>query len=408
MALGFGVPNFRWITTPRVGQGSERVAQFIDQIPKALMDPLTAKELESGLYSPPPDPRICFTGTLDDAQTFLQKTSPIASCKNCPIAQWTDGIPVVVPTEEKVKDMLTGTSHRPEEYIVYTSTANISLSTSGIVVAVKKGDPRMFLPMSWGTTVEKIAVNAVMAGCKSNYLPVVLASADTGLNYTTTNGGASYTLSMAGPIVKQLGINSKQPFQLGNIPLMTIGRAYDLMMINIGGAAQGSSNTNLGSPGNRTGMCVAEDADSLPPGWEPDNTMGTYVNADGKSTNLTASSSIVRTGGGATIVWCNTSPQAITDLNQGKGPLARSLGVEGKPGKYNILQYFLPPIVGQYGPGTYGGWILTPGVAKSLYDYGFTTKAAVSAWIRDNTVTTIGAEKRHGWWDFQTSGQVGS
>ena len=44
----------------------------------------------------------------------------------------------------------------------------------------------------------------------------------------------------------------------------------------------------------------------------------------------------------------------------------------------------------------------------NLYDYGFKTKASMDTWIRDNTVSTVGGYKRHGWWDFQTSGQVGS
>ena len=137
---------------------------------KTLTDPLTAKEKETGLYTPPPDPRICFTGTLDDAQAFFQKTSPINSCKNCPMAQWTDGLPITIPTEEAVKSMLTGTSHKAEEFIPYTASANISMSTSGIRISVKAGDRMMFMPMMYGATVEKIAVNAVMAGCKSKLL----------------------------------------------------------------------------------------------------------------------------------------------------------------------------------------------------------------------------------------------
>jgi hypothetical protein len=369
------------------------------------MDPLTAKEKESGLYTPPSDPRICFTGTLDDAQTFFQKTTPVAACKNCPISQWTDGLPVIIPTEDAVKKMLTGTTHKAEEFIAYKSSANITLSSTGIRVAVNKGDPMMYLPMSWGSTVEKIAVNAVMAGCKPNYLPVLLAAAESGGNYLTTNNPVSYTLTVAGPIVKELGINAKQPFHIGNPPLESLGRAYSFIIINIGGASQGSSNTNLGNPFNRTGFCVAEDADSLPLGWLPDNQTATYVDASGKTVNYSKDQSIVRTGGGATgtaqnFVWANFTTQAFLDLNQGKGPLARSLGVEGKPGKYNILQYLIPPIIGNGGT----AFVVSPGVAQSLFDYGFKTKASIGQWLYDNTIYTLGDFQKTGWYDFSTTG----
>ena len=67
------------------------------------------------MYTPPPNPRIVFTGTLDDAQSFYQKTSPMNSCENCPIATMTDGLPIIIPTEDAVKAMEAGTSHSPNE-----------------------------------------------------------------------------------------------------------------------------------------------------------------------------------------------------------------------------------------------------------------------------------------------------
>jgi hypothetical protein len=173
-ALQNGCPNIRWIDVPRMGSGAERVAAFYDKVMKSLMDPLTAKEKESGVYNPPPDPRVMFTGTLDDAQTFFQQSTPTANCKNCPIAKYTDGLPIIIPTEEKVKEMLTGTKHKPDE-TVYLYTMN---ATSKQVE--KRTTPLIFTGMGWTGTVEKVAVNAVMAGCKPEYLPTVLAVACTG------------------------------------------------------------------------------------------------------------------------------------------------------------------------------------------------------------------------------------
>ncbi len=112
-----GEPNVRMVATPRTGTGPERVATFLDACLKALTNPLTAKEKETGIYSPPAQPRIAFTGTLDDAQTFFQATTPVSNCRNCPINKWTDGLPIIIPTEQKVKEMLTGTSHKPDEKV---------------------------------------------------------------------------------------------------------------------------------------------------------------------------------------------------------------------------------------------------------------------------------------------------
>jgi hypothetical protein len=389
-----------------VGQGAERVAQFFDQVIPSLTDALTAKEQETGLYTPPPDPRICFTGTLDDAQAFFQKTSPINACKNCPIAQWTDGLPVVIPTEDAVKQMLTGTSHKAEEYITYTASANISLSTTGIRIAVAAGDHMMYMPMNYNATVEKIAVNAVMAGCKPNYLPVVLASVSQGVNFMTTNTPIGYLLYVSGPIAKEIGMNYDQPFQVGNTPSATIGRAYALVMQNVGQSAQGSSNTNLGNPSNRTGMCFAEDADALPPGWQGQNELATYTDASGARVNYTKNDNLVFVGNVRSIIEMNFSSQSFQNLNKGVGDLARALGVEGKPGNYNILPYLMPGLIGQTGTGGLPTFLMSPGIAQSLYDYGFKSKAEVSTWASQNDIITLGLYQQMGWYDYATSGGV--
>ena len=76
--------------------------------------PLTEKEKEGGMWIPP-QPRVLFEGTLDEAEVFYQQTRYVRQPVNAPMAVYTDGFPIVVPTEERVKEMLTGTSHRPDE-----------------------------------------------------------------------------------------------------------------------------------------------------------------------------------------------------------------------------------------------------------------------------------------------------
>jgi hypothetical protein len=397
IGLNKGVPNFRWISTPRVGTGPERVKQFIDQIPKALMDPLTAKEKESGLYTPPPNNRIAFTGTLVDAQAFYQKTSPMNSCRNCPIVTLTDGLPIVIPTEEAVKQILTGTSHQANEAIATYSYDGQKW--------IKNTAAASFPPLSYTGTVELVAVNAVMAGCKPNYLPVVLAAVQGGANFFGSSGPWGYPMYISGPIAKTIGANAKQPFQVGNPANVSIGRACELCQINIGGSAQGITNTNMGNPINRTGMCFVEDASALPTGWLGQNELVTYKASDNSTRNFTKNDNLVFTNTTRSQVIANFSPQSFQNLNKGVGDLARALGVEGKPGNYNILQYLLPSMIGSTAMGaTLPAIIMSPGIAKSLYDAGFTSKQAVIKWVSDNDYMTVADYQGLGWYDFSTSG----
>jgi hypothetical protein len=146
-------------------------------------------------------------------------------------SHWTDFLPIVLPTPERVEAMLKGTSHAPDE-IVGRMRQNAFLDSAEY-------------------TVEKVAVNAVMAGCKPEYLPVLLALASTGVSARATSI-TSFPMGVVinGPIRNELGMNDAigalGPFNHANA---TIGRAYGLLSQNLqGGAVPGS--TNLGSMGN--------------------------------------------------------------------------------------------------------------------------------------------------------------
>jgi hypothetical protein len=163
---------------------------------------------------------------------------------------WSDGFPVVPPTEARVLRMLGGTTRAPDE-----------------IVAVVPPD-------LVDCTVEKVAVNAVMAGCRPEYLPVVLAAVEAactpefnmhGLLCTTMPVGP--ILVVNGPITERIGMNSGiNVLGQGNRANTTIGRALQLVVRNVGGGRPGEiDRATQGSPA-KYGLCFPEDEAGSP--WE--------------------------------------------------------------------------------------------------------------------------------------------
>ncbi|WNV73579.1 thioredoxin family protein [Geodermatophilus sp. DSM 44513] len=161
---------------------------------------------------------------------------------------WTDGLPVVPPTPERVVRMLRGTSRDPGE-----------------VVAVVPPD---LVPC----TVEKVAVNAVLAGCRPEHLPVVLAAVEAacaeefalhGLLATTYFAGPVVVVN--GPVARRIGMNSGvNALGQGNRANATIGRALQLVVRNVGGGRPGEvDRATLGNPGKYT-FCFAEREEDSP------------------------------------------------------------------------------------------------------------------------------------------------
>lgn len=256
-ALRYGVPEVRFIAASRVLSGEEDVDQLIEPMLEMLTRPLTAKEKESGKWIPTPNDHIIFEGTIVQAEVFFDQVEYVPHPVRAPIAKFTDGLPVRLPTEERVSEMLKGTSHKPDELIVHQKNS----------AGFKKGDPVRFQPMGWTATVEKVAACAVMAGCRPEYLPAVLAIAESGsfIGSTHTFG---HWLCVSGPYAKEVGMSSGcGMLGPGNVANSTIGRAYEIIARNLGGAIPGVNRmTSIGSPfeGSR---CCAENADGLPPGW---------------------------------------------------------------------------------------------------------------------------------------------
>jgi hypothetical protein len=164
---------------------------------------------------------------------------------------WTDGLPIVPPTEPRVNAMLAGMPWRDAGDVI------------GIV------PPRMGV-----ASLRQIAVNAVMAGARPEYLPVIVAALQAvsepeyGLSHrqTSTHAGAPLII-VNGPVVQRLRINcGRGVFGPGWRANATIGRALRLILVNIGGAGPGVDASQTGHPGKYT-YCIAEYEAANP--WKP-------------------------------------------------------------------------------------------------------------------------------------------
>lgn len=164
---------------------------------------------------------------------------------------WTDGLPIIPPTEERVEQMIAAAKRKAQQII-------------GVV------------PPRWApATVENIAVNAVMAGCLPPYMPLLIAAVealtDPKLNLyalQATTGGPAIMLIVNGPIRKQLNINgASNVLGEGWRANATIGRCVRLIQRNIGGSYPGTTcKATLGWPGKYS-LCIAENEEASP--WEP-------------------------------------------------------------------------------------------------------------------------------------------
>ena len=177
---------------------------------------------------------------------------------------WTDGLPVVPPTEPLVRAMLAG----------YGGNPAISLG--------------IMQPRNAQATLEKLAINAVMAGCRSEYFPVVVAAVKAAMDEdfnlggnAATTGGAAQVVIVNGPIAEELGINGDAGcFGPGSRANAAIGRALRLVIRNVGGLIPGEMDkATLATPG-RYSFCFSENESRSP--WEARNIQLGY--AEGSST----------------------------------------------------------------------------------------------------------------------------
>ncbi len=391
-ALRSGIPHVRNVHASRLLPGPEDVNTWIDNVIKALITPLTEKEKEIKTWVPTSNERIIFEGTMDEAEEYFNQTEWVPHPVNAPIARFTDGLPVRIPTEERVAEMLKGTSHKPDELVTYQSDRR---SWKG---RVKKGDPVLFHPMNWTATVEKVAACAVMAGCKPEHLPAVLAIAESTCYIASTHTFGQW-LCISGPYARKIGMNSCcGMLGPGNIANSAIGRSYEIMARNLGGAIPGVNRmTSIGSPfeGSR---CCAENADGLPPGWEGLN----EENGFRKDESVVMVIPHVNDG----IRGVQFSPGGYRAFQKsGHGGMARKLGVKGIPGPHNWLEYIIDDFwAGREGAKTI---IMNPEMARHLYEYGFKTKDEVYEWLYEKSFMPLKKYRNFSWVDLHSDGWMG-
>jgi hypothetical protein len=242
--------RFSYAPYPLVGRPREVLRRYVEgddpvsgrpimpQIVEALTRPLTEEEKNPKAERLVPRPRLLKPDTEENLHRLFLENG------------WTDGAPIVLPTEERVARMLTGTAADPNE-VVGRMTITIH-------------EERLEY------TVEKVAVNAVMAGAGPEHLPVILAlaaSEEPSMPSSTTSFSRMAVVN--GPIRDEIGMNyglgALSPFNQANT---VIGRAWTLMCINLADARLGE--TFMGSTGsnlNYNNMTFAENEERS--AWEP-------------------------------------------------------------------------------------------------------------------------------------------
>ncbi len=211
-------------------------------------------EQRPGCASRTTDPDLREALRLKFDQPFHSRSVPLGDLEDdleaCFDRGWSDGLPVVPPTPERVLRMLDGTSRAASEVVA------------------------LIPPNKNECTVEKAALNAVLAGCRPEYLPTVLAAVEAacedqfclhGILATTHHVGP--VIIVNGPVIRSIGMNSGvNVLGQGNRANATIGRALQLIVRNVGGGRPGEVDRAVqGNPG-KLGFCLAEDESRSP--WE--------------------------------------------------------------------------------------------------------------------------------------------
>ncbi|MEM1542363.1 MAG: hypothetical protein QXF59_01720 [Candidatus Bathyarchaeia archaeon] len=283
-----GMPSLRIVSLPSLDYFPNRITvekikpvveKHINKIVNALVQPLTFEEKY---------PKISIEKrtvqkveiTARDYESAFNEFNQLC-IKNC----WSDGLPLIPPTEKAVKEMLAGTLRHPDEIIGTLPFWNAKV------------------------TVEKIAINAVMAGAKPEYLPVIITAMeciveDPAFDHMLSSEG-SFTLAIwvNGPIAKKIGMHSGIGF-LGHgwYANNTIGRAIRLCLMNIGHIRPGGFDMALiGRPSSHTFYTFAENTDLSP--WSPYHVSRGYRPEDNCVTVSTVAASFKIYGGGVVQPW---------------------------------------------------------------------------------------------------------
>jgi hypothetical protein len=213
------------------------ITPVIDEIITALTAPLTDEEKSPSAVEDLSG--LVFEGSLEEVNNFFYKNG------------WTNGAPIIPPTEEAVNEMLKGTD-LPRDYVV-------------------AGVP----PMLGKATVEKIAINAVMAGCLPTYMPILIAAVEGMVDpvihlegWTCSVASWAPLMIINGQVRRDLNMNGDgailSPYYKAS---STIARAFALMIMNIGGVRPILEDMSEMGHESRFGICIAENEEVSP--WQP-------------------------------------------------------------------------------------------------------------------------------------------
>ena len=321
-----GMPVIRVVPETIVSESTVKsnietaIKAVFNNIVDVLTKPLTAEEKSPKSREPENPPRVIFKGTLAEVNQFFYQRG------------WTDGLPIIPPTEAAVKEMMTGTD----------------LSADHLV---EKLEPRL-----GKATIEKIAINAVMAGCLPTYMPLLIAGVQAlaaspvcGMMAASTGSFSPFWL-VNGPIAKDINVRSTYgATNPGDIANASFGRAMGLITKNIRGVRKQIEDMGvLGNPGKYSWV-AAENEENSP--WEP----------------LHVEKGLKKEDSAITLMFPQSYQQMMPFGTDDKGILATVVGsvVPARMGSFAVL--------------------LTPTNAKSLADSGW-TKKAVKEYIVKNTI----------------------
>ena len=345
VAEGEGVPDVRLaeypgaIDTQSNAEREERVDNYV--LPKIIEGLTKTLEARKAKTEESAAGRIVLSGTFEEVNEFFCRRG------------WTDGLPIVPPTSEKVEQFLRYTDLSPDEEVAVLPMANLS------------------------ATPRNIAVNGVMAGCRPEYMPVLIAAVEAigDPKYCLKNightGGQRPYLLINGPVAKQLNLYSGAGLitpgactpgvSIPTNPNTTIGRALFLIVRNIAGFKPGVS--EMGAFGLPLPFVLVEDEDEDP--WEPYHVEHGF---DRDTSTVTA------------MAW-NRLSGAFASNGDKAHPHLRTIGL-------NLVHRCGPYHSFVFGPLCMTTILISPPVAKVLAADGYSKRDA-AAQIRDNARITV-------------------
>jgi hypothetical protein len=338
VALNYGMPGMRiqyfrgpvWAKTneqlkKQIVEGNNPISgrPVMQEIVEKLTKPLTTEEKDMGPFKRDTGPST-FNGTQDELQQmFLEK-------------RYTDFMPVILPTEEKVNEMLKATSHDPDEQL-------------------GRMNPGSEAGETWTYTVKVAAINAVMAGAKPEYFPVILALGSSGMSsINVSDNGFAAGAVINGNIRDEIGLNydvgAVGPYAHANT---AVGRAWNLISIN--GSNSGKVGTTymgtVGNAQNALATIIAENEEKSP--FEPFSVRRGFKKGENILTTLT-----------------------------GWGVLSAANWKVNRWGPDMDYPQIIKDIYVDQSPGLFGTFvILSPPIADFVRDAGYDTIEKLTEWV---------------------------